>query len=79
METKKSKDNSKARVDLATLCDRPNHEMQPPRGGNKWTRPKVDFVLARKHRNEVLEWIQTLMFPDGYVANLRRGVNLSTL
>ena len=27
MDTKKSKDNPKARVDLATLCDRPNQEM----------------------------------------------------
>jgi hypothetical protein len=27
METKKSKDNPKARVDLATLCDRPKQEM----------------------------------------------------
>jgi hypothetical protein len=26
----KSKDNPKAREDLATLCDRPNLEMQPP-------------------------------------------------
>jgi hypothetical protein len=33
METKKSKDNPKARVDLATLCDRLKQEMQPPRGG----------------------------------------------
>jgi hypothetical protein len=33
METKKSKDNPKARVDLAMLCDKPNQEMQPPRSG----------------------------------------------
>jgi hypothetical protein len=79
METKKSKDNPKARVDLATLCDSPKQEMQPPRGDKKWTRPKADFVLAKKHRREVLEWIQTLMFLDGYAVNLRRGVNLSTL
>jgi hypothetical protein len=78
METKKSKDNPKARVDMATLCDRPKQEMQPPRGGKKLTRPKADFILAKKHRREVLEWIQTLMFPNGYAANLR-GVNLSTL
>ena len=26
----KSKDNVKARVDLATLCDRPNQHMKPP-------------------------------------------------
>jgi hypothetical protein len=30
MDTDKSKDNPKARVDLVTLCDRPNLEMQPP-------------------------------------------------
>jgi hypothetical protein len=53
--------------------------MQPPRGGKTWKRPKADFILARKHRREVLEWMKTLMFPDGYAANLRRGVNLSTL
>jgi hypothetical protein len=79
METKKSKDNPKARVDLATLCDRPKQKMQPPRGGKTWKRPKADFVLTNKQRREVLEWIQTLMFPDGYIANLRRRVNLSTL
>jgi hypothetical protein len=28
---------------------------------------------------KVLEWMQTLMFPDRYAVNLRRGVNLSTL
>jgi len=27
-----SKDNVKARVDLATLCDRPSQEMRPPAG-----------------------------------------------
>jgi hypothetical protein len=30
MDTEKSKDNPKARVDLATLCDRPKQEMRPP-------------------------------------------------
>jgi hypothetical protein len=36
----KSKDNVKARVDLAELCDIPNQEMKPPSGGNTWRRPK---------------------------------------
>jgi len=53
--------------------------MRPPRGGKKWIRPKADFILSRDQRRKVLEWIQRLMFPDGYAANLRRGVNLSTL
>ena len=35
MNTDKSKDNVKARVDLATLCDRPNQAMQPPSVRNK--------------------------------------------
>jgi ethanolamine utilization protein EutQ (cupin superfamily) len=43
----KSKDNIKVRVDLAALCDRPNQEMKPPRGGKTWRRPKADFVLRR--------------------------------
>jgi hypothetical protein len=68
----KSKDNVKARVDLAALCDRPNQEMKSPSGGKSWRRPKADFVLSRAQRKEVLQWIK-LMFPDGYAANLNRG------
>jgi hypothetical protein len=33
MDTDKSKYNPKARVDLGTLCNRPNLEMQPPTTG----------------------------------------------
>jgi hypothetical protein len=65
-------------VDLSTLYDRPKQEMQPPWGGKTWRKPKADFVLTKKQRREVLEWFQTLMFPDGYAANLS-GVNLSTM
>jgi hypothetical protein len=75
----KTKDNVKARVDLATLCDRPNLEMKPPGRGKTWRKPKADFVLSKPQRREVLEWIKKLMFPDGYAANLSRGVNLSTM
>jgi hypothetical protein len=58
MDTDKSKENVKARVDLQTLCDRPNQEMQPPSGRNKnWKRPKVNFVLQIDQRREVLRWI----------------------
>jgi hypothetical protein len=60
----KSKDNPKARVDLAALCDRPKQEM-------------CSLLEAARH-GEGLR-MQTLMFPDGYATNLRMGVNLSTL
>ena len=45
MDTDKSKDNPKARVDLATLYDRPNLEMRPPRTGKQWRRPRAPYVL----------------------------------
>jgi hypothetical protein len=50
----KSKDKVKARVDLATLCDRPNQEMKSPSGRKTWRRPKADFVLNRAQRKQVL-------------------------
>jgi len=75
----KTNDNVKARVDQETLCDRPNLNMRPPRTGKAWKKPKAHFVLSRPQRREVLEWFETLMFPDGYAANLKRGVNLSTM
>ena len=80
METKKSKDNPKARVDLAMLCDRPKQQMQPPRGGKTWKRPKADFILAKNYWREVLEWMQTLMFPDGLCyTDTPRGVTYTYL
>jgi hypothetical protein len=75
---KKTKDNPKARVDLATLCDRPKLQILPPRDSKPWKRPKADYVLEKKHRTEVIEWLQALKFLDGYAANLRRGTNLET-
>jgi hypothetical protein len=75
----KSKDNVKARVDIEMLCDRPKQVIPKPTPGKKWKRPKGDFILSRKQRKEVLEWIQNLVFPDGYAANLRWGVNLTSL
>ena len=79
MDTDKSKDNPKARVDLATLCDRPNLEIRPPATGKQWRRPRAPYVLKIDQRREVLRWIKNLMYPDGYAANLSRGVNLETL
>ena len=75
----KSKDNAKARADQEKLCNRPKLVIPIPADGKSWKRPKADFVLNRSQRKEVLEWFQNLMFPDGYAANLRRGVNLATL
>ena len=37
------------------------------------------FRPNKAPKKEALEWIQKLQFPDGYAANLRRGVNLTTM
>ena len=56
----KTKDNFKARVDLAMLCDRPRYEMKTPRPGRQWRKTQADFILTRPKKKEALEWIQKL-------------------
>ena len=75
----KTKDNIKARVDQARLCDRAKLGMAPPRAGKSWRKPKADFILTKAQRREVLEWFQMLMFYNGYAANLKKEVNLATM
>ena len=43
----KTKDNTKGRVDQATLCDRPKLDMTPPIAGKSWRKPRANFVLTR--------------------------------
>jgi hypothetical protein len=76
---KKSKDNVKARLDIETICDRPKLVMKTPAPGKRWKRGPADYVLKRPVRKEILKWMSTLRFPDGYAANLARGVNLETM
>jgi len=53
----KTKDNVKARVDLAMLCDRARYEMKTPRPRRKWKKTKADFILTRAEKKEALEWL----------------------
>ena len=76
----KSKDNTKARVDLEALCDRPLQNMKEPKGKQNWTKPKAWFNLGRPAMREIILWVKMqLMFPDGYAANLKRGASLDKL
>jgi len=52
MDTDKTKDNIKARVDLATLCDRPRYEMRTPGPGRQWKKTRADFVLTRAQKKK---------------------------
>jgi hypothetical protein len=40
---------------------------------------EVDYVLSIEQSREVLKWMKTLMFRDGYAHNVKRGVNLTTM
>jgi hypothetical protein len=69
----KTKDNHKARRDLAQICNRPTLELTD-RGG----KPCVPFCLKPKERKEVMSWMQDLKFPNGYTMGFKRAVNLET-
>jgi hypothetical protein len=69
----KTKDNQKARKDLALICNRPSLELKS-RGG----KPRGPFCLKSRDRKEVLIWLKNLKFSDGYAAGFRRAVNLDT-
>jgi hypothetical protein len=71
--TDKTKDNHKARIDLALLCNRPTLELKSH--GDK---PRAPFCFKARDRKEVLIWLKNLKFPDGYAAGFRRAVNLDT-
>ncbi|WVZ61404.1 hypothetical protein U9M48_011283 [Paspalum notatum var. saurae] len=75
--TEKSKDNIKARKDLALLCDRPNLEVRLNEKG-KECRPRAEYCPKPEERKQIFEWLKALKFPDRYAANLKRAVNLKT-
>ena len=71
--TDRTKDNLKARRDLAQICKRPTLELTEAGG-----KPRAPFCLKPKDKKEVLRWMKKLKFPDGYAAGLRRVVNVKT-
>jgi len=50
MDTDKTKDNVKARVDLATLCDRPRYKMRTPGPRRQRKKTRADFILTRAQK-----------------------------
>jgi len=76
----KTKDNEKARKDLALLCDRPNQHLTPADNNpGKMKKPKAPFALSPDDKKIVLKWLKDIVrFPDGYASNWSRCVNLVT-
>ena len=75
--TDKTKDNMKARKDMAEICKRPMLELKVSDKGHE-SRPRADYCLKPDERKEIFKWLKNLKFPDRYAANLKRAVNLKT-
>jgi hypothetical protein len=78
LDNAKMKDNVKARLDQELLCDRTKLNLSPL-PNEKWGKPRAPYCLTRDQKRLIMEWFLNLKFPDGYAANLRRGVSLDQL
>ncbi|XP_025675671.1 uncharacterized protein [Arachis hypogaea] len=70
-DSAKSKDNLKARKDLQCMGIRP--ELWP-RDGGKY--PSAIFTMSKSQKDTFLKTLQKVVFPDGYVSNVTRCVDL---
>jgi len=68
----KTKDNMKARRDLAEICDRPT--LQIVEGQTK--KPRAPYCVKIKDKKQIFRWLKTLKFTDHYAANIKRLVNV---
>jgi len=56
----KTKDNNKARLDQALMCNRRHLNLvEKPNG--LWDRPRAPFSLNRPQKKEVLQWFKDLL------------------
>ena len=67
----KTKDNIKSREDFAMFCRR--KELEKNANGKY---PKANYTLDKNVKQVVCEWVKNLKFPDSYVSNMGRCVDL---
>ncbi|MHC6132232.1 DUF4218 domain-containing protein, partial [Serratia marcescens] len=72
----KTKDNVKARKDLALYCNRRHLELKPASDG-KLLKPVANYVLKKEDKDAVYKWMKDLKFPNGYASNLGACVDVS--
>jgi hypothetical protein len=67
----KTKDNIKARLDIAFFCNRKNMELVCDR--SRFAKPRASFVLEKNAQLLVYKWLKSLRFPDGHTLNNYQG------
>jgi hypothetical protein len=70
----KTKDNIKARLNIALFCNCKNMELVCD--GSWVAKPRASFVLEKKAQLLVYKWLKSLFFPNGYASNISRLVNM---
>ncbi|GJX62489.1 hypothetical protein Tco_0295389 [Tanacetum coccineum] len=68
----KTKDNAKARDDVKIYCKR--KELEKNESTGKY--PKACYSLGKDEKKVVCDWVSKLKFPDGYVSNMARCVDM---
>ncbi|GJZ85542.1 hypothetical protein Tco_0650881, partial [Tanacetum coccineum] len=75
MDTSKTKDNIKARMDIEKYCDRA--DLHVWKQNNKVLKTKASYTLSKPQVKKVCEWLKNIKFPDGYASNIGGCVNLN--
>jgi len=70
----KTKDNIKARLDIALYCNRKNMELFYDE--SRVAKPRASFVLEKNTQLLVYKWLKSLCFPEGHASNISRLVNI---
>jgi len=70
----KTKDNIKARLDIALYCNCKNMELVYDE--SRVAKPRASFVLEKNAQLLVYKWLKSLRFPDGHASNISRLVNI---
>nr|GEW41223.1 hypothetical protein [Tanacetum cinerariifolium] len=73
MDTLKTKDNIKARMDIEKYCDRA--ELHVRKQNNKVLKIKASYTFSKPQVKKVCEWLKYVKFPDGYASNIGGCVN----
>nr|GEZ42574.1 hypothetical protein [Tanacetum cinerariifolium] len=71
----KTKDNAKARDDVKIYCKR--KELEKNESTGKY--PKSCYTLGKDEKKVVCYWVSKLKFPDGYVSNMARCVDMKKI
>jgi hypothetical protein len=70
----KTKENIKARLDVALFCNRQN--MKLVYNESRVAKPRASFVLEKNAQLLVYKWLKSMRFLDGHASNILRLVNM---